>query len=1280
MKLSELQQALRAADSAAVLVTPRVLERVIQLEGKLPTFVWEVPHRKCYVVDRHVLFRHVEQDELNLEPDRLLPPTVILLARPAPEELNNEEPEAILLTYWRRLFHASVHLALEKKTAEGTLSPEDLRARIQQIGEAEFEEIRMVLDQDHYLLRPTDERCVYIEFAAVYLELRHFEANLLPIYFPAIGDFEGIDQMLARDVDAPALFAHTRLAGAPTPVPHTDTSSDESDDFYWRLRKRAEKAGRTGNVVRAAILRTKAARVAPAALTATTRAEAEQDLQRLTTRLQAALLLSDTGAAEWLKDLPALLDKADQGDQGSRPVEARLLYDLQQVCLDHERDIYALDLVEYVLSAGKRPIKRPLPSQRLVRVIKHLRSAAQRLTMARVSDADRQHLGRLLQSSLNKCEERLRDRLRPVLTDALQDVGLTPRNPPERTAFLKVIEELLDRIVEHGFVTFGDLRDTLSRNQLKMPDLAEPQEFVRGDPLLRLDRRLATLLDGVYRPGEFYLRWLERFTALGFGTVNGRKLNRYFLFPFGAAFLLVFAFVHVVGWFTGQGHTPPAAVPKPAAAAAAPAATAPGPAEPGKKAEDGENPKRPAALDPDAANLEAGLEEIAETAARKSRFESLVFRSLLAPMEWLAVLGLGVFLLALINHEPLRQRCVWLAVRLGRLLQLVLIDLPGRLLRIEALQRIGASWSFQLFYWYLLKPLVVCAIVWPLFRGVITDVRVALPLLFLALNFLVNSRLGQAAGEAFVQTIGKLYEMLRSGFLSGLVRMVMHGFKRMVDFVEELLFSVDEWLRFRSGDSRFSMVVRAILGVFWYPVSFLARLYLVVLIEPTINPIKLPLSVLFAKIVYPLLIAGLPHEASLAEQLNYLAALGARPLAFLDPSWARALGWIIGMPTLWLLPDACTFLFWEMKENWRLYRANRPTNLRPVMIGQHGETMLQLLRPGFHSGTVPSLYARLRQAERDAGRTNNWRGARTWRRALQDVERTLQRFVSRELVTLLQQSPSWRGQSLSVGWVALASNRIRVELILADYPADSLWLEFEDRSGWLVAGVREAGWTAQLTPEQGQAATTALAGLYKLAGVDLVREQVRANLPPAATRYDVVNWDLVIWRDRKPPEALAYDLGTRRDQLRPRPLGSRRAVDGPILDARAVLFAAVPLTWERWVEAWQRDQQGLGPPRPFGPAVQLLPLSAPQQFPKVKADDRIQVAPGGPAHGLDGQIRAIDPRPPEPGHRNADEGIQQPPVPPPPVRPAADDERPNGPVPPSLGRELGNGKHEGAEP
>src|SRR5439155_26773604 len=181
----------------------------------------------------------------------------------------------------------------------------------------------------------------------------------------------------------------------------------------------------------------------------------------------------------------------------------------------------------------------PLSSLQLVRVTNDLRSAAQRLTLARVSDDDRKGLARLIQSGLEQCEERLRERFRPVLRDAFHDVGLDAASPPEQVAQSKMIEELLDRIAENGFFSFADLRDTLSRNQLKLPDLTDPSSYWLGDPLLRLDRRLSTLMEGVYRHGEFYLRWLESCSSLFFGTAVGRFLTLNLIVPFGGAFALI---------------------------------------------------------------------------------------------------------------------------------------------------------------------------------------------------------------------------------------------------------------------------------------------------------------------------------------------------------------------------------------------------------------------------------------------------------------------------------------------------------------------------------------------------------------------------------------------------------------------------------------------------------------------------------------------------------------------------------------------------------------------
>jgi hypothetical protein len=1095
MKLAELQHALRATDPAAVLVSPRVLERVIQEVYKLPTLLWQVPHAKSCVVDRQVLFRHVEQEELDLESDRLLPTTVILLRRPTTEQLNALESGDLLLKYWRLLFHANIHRELTNRRAVGKLEPEDVGARIEDLGLAEFEEIRSVLVQDGYLMTDADERAVYTEFAALFLELRHFAPGLLPAYFPAIDDLGRIEPLLARDVDAVELLARTRLPDAPGPTSQPPERSDEAHEFYWKLMKAAEYKARAGNLVHAAILRMRAGRVAPPALAFGTRAEAQADLQKLMVRLQAALQMSDDEAAEWMKDLPALLDKADQG---SNPVEAALLYDLQKVCLDHERDIYALDLMDWLMSGGHRSIKRPLPGLRLVRVTRHLRSAAQRLTLARISEADRQHLAGLLEGTLRRCEQGLRTRFRPVLTTALQDVGLHPANPLERTAFHKIVEELLERITAQGFLTFGDLRDAISRNQLKLPDLPDPEEFIHGDPLLRLDRRLATLLDGIYRPSAIYMRLLERFTALNFGTKTGRWLTRYVTLPFGGAFVAWEGLKIVMHWF---GAPPP----------------------------------------PLAVNL--GM--------------------------WLV---LAAFLLGLLHSATVRRTVTELGRLTGRPFHKLFVDVPLWLVRWPLLRRAVASWPFQLFYWYLFKPLLACALLWLFWPQYFQEPLHAVGI-FAAVNLLLNTRAGHAAQELVRQSFVSFVELLRAGLLPGLIQLVLYVFKRAIELVETVLFTVDEWLRFRSDAGPGALTVRAILGLVWYPVSYVVQFFLVVLIEPGYNPVKAPVCYLAAKFMAPLNIWAMAQLTQMAAEWDLAVRLLVYPLASV---------------TIFHLPDVFGFLFWEMKENWSLYRANRPRVLRPVVVGGHGETMRRLLQPGFHSGTVPRLYARLRRAEARALMIGNRRDVRAVRHALRETASAVRLFVEGELVSLVEQAFSWQNQGLSVGKVALASKRFRIALTHASYPDAPVELEFEAHAGWLVAGLGDAGWLGQLSPEQARALTTGLAILYKLAGVDLVREQLQANLPPGTATYDLTSEGLVLWRERRLGGGAVYNLRDRTGRLKPYPVGTASGI-WPVSDRKRLVFADLSLTWDQCVRCWEQDRSGSGHPQLLGPAVQLLP-------------------------------------------------------------------------------------------
>ena len=219
--------------------------------------------------------------------------------------------------------------------------------------------------------------------------------------------------------------------------------------------------------------------------------------------------------------------------------ERRLLHDLQNVCLDHEREVFRLEPVGWIMSLGRRPLRHPLPHLREVTMSRHLRSAARRLRRVRLPARRAEQLEGLLRAAVDNAEEALRQRFRPWVDSTLESIWVRPANLPERVAYRKLVEEMLDPIESRGFTTLGDLRDAASRSNLKLQDLAGAGEFLRGDRLLQADKALGEVLDGVHRRGEVYLRWLQRFSALAFGTSAGRFLTLYLALPFGGSFVLL---------------------------------------------------------------------------------------------------------------------------------------------------------------------------------------------------------------------------------------------------------------------------------------------------------------------------------------------------------------------------------------------------------------------------------------------------------------------------------------------------------------------------------------------------------------------------------------------------------------------------------------------------------------------------------------------------------------------------------------------------------------------
>ena len=1143
--IAELQQILRRTEPAALLVPPRILRRVIKRDCGLTGPGLQVPHRKSYVIDRERLLLFADPDELGMEAGRDLPPTLLLFPRPDAQRLAARDRGATLLKYWRLLFHARVHVALQ---ARG-LSAGEVHKRIRRIGQTEFDEATAVLRQEHFLLPPGDAATAYEEFAAVYLELRHFAPHLLPVYFPACSTCTAIDATLTEDVEAAAIFAATRLEGAANPAPPPATTLEEEQTLgrsvseepgpepspalganerpraYRRLLGRADRAAARGNLARAAVFRMRAVALAPLGQAGPTRAAARRDLMQFSQRLQKALGYADDVAGDWRQALFALLEPAARGIW---PAESRMLYDLQKVCIDQERPIYALDLVEWFVTWGRRPIQRLLPFHGAVLTVKHLRSAMHRLTVIRIPEPIRRRLIVLMIESAHHVEHRLRQRLRPVIRDSLEGVGLTPRNIAEEVARDKVVEELLDLVVEHGFLGMGDLRDAVARNRLKLPDLTEAGEpaagsvapsgkrpgvlaaaahglktFFFGDALIRANRQLAVQLDGVYHRGEIYLRWLQRLTAAAFGTLVGRLLTLYVALPFGSAIALLKMWDEVTERFEG------------------------GPPE--------------------------GSEEAVEAAKHINPY---------------AFFGLGLFFLVLFHVPPFRRALLYACVKLWHALYGLFHDLPAWLLRRPWVVRVLQSGPWLFFYQFIFKPLpwaVLCMLSLHALGMTPADSACVGVGVFVAASFLLNSRWGLYIEEMWTDSLVRSWQLIAADLVPGLVRWVIYLFRRLQEEVERLLYTVDEWFRFRPGDNRLSLFVKPVLGLVWFIFTYVFRMIFNLFVEPTFNPIKhFPVVTVTAKLIVPI--------------YGELFALFSAPI---EPILGKALGKTVAGGAIFLLPGLAGFLVWEFKENWRLYRANQSPTLQPEIVGHHGETVLRLMRPGLHSGTLPKLYARLRHGR--------GRSPRKQYEALHHLRERLRHFVERNLLAVLSGSKSWgEVNPLGVGDIQIATNRLRLELRGA---GASVHVDFEEHAGWLTGGLSclaawPETWLAALTQEQATVFRDALAGFYKLAGVDIVREQIEALLPPGVA-YDVTTEGLVVWLAGEEGEVI-YDLNGSPD-LTPKVCGTMSNTLLPPLSVESLFYSRTPILWVDWVQTWQLDHDGKGHAPLLPLRVQLLP-------------------------------------------------------------------------------------------
>jgi hypothetical protein len=1081
INLDDLERAVAAADANAYLFPRRLLRRVIRRDRGV-VILGRAARQSTYVIAGTKLAAIVRPEEVSPTAARgPWPATVLLLQRPAPEDLASLPPRVLLAIAWRRLFRARVQAEIRRKNDAGAIDADGLAERIARIGRTEFEEAGLVFQQDGWLLPPGSEAEVYVLFAAHFLELSAFAPALIHPTFPAVEAPATLTAVFAGDVAATAVLAATRPRGAPDPalVAPASLADDgfdadaevepEGDDERApelegpaardrSLSARARAQADRGNLVRAAVLWTRAAAMAGGepGSGSRSRSAARSALRRLARRLRAVLGFGEREVEAWTRAMSALLPHAAREFWAP---EARLLYDLQRVCLDHERESYRIDLLTWLLSMGRRPLRTPLPYVREVLVSSRLRSAVRRLPRVRLARGERARLEALLRPAVHRAELALRQRFRPGIAATLGSTWVAPGNLPERVALAKLIEDLLDQIVSRGHLTLSDLRDAASRSDLKLPDLSSPGEFWRGGRLLVADRALGRAFDGVHRRGEVYLRWLQRFSMLAFGTSAGRLFTLFVALPYGGAYVVLEGLQHLVA-LTGA------------------------------------HPRM----------VNAG-----------------------------SLLTVGTVVLSVVNYVRFRRQLIATLRRIGRVLRRVVVDLPRRIVDHPAVQSLlhspVAGWAWR----FALKPSLAAAPAWGLARLCGGERELAFVVAagtFVGTSFVLNTRAGRVLEDVVLDAVVRGWRWAVLDVVPGVFRLVMGLFKRVVEAVERVFYAVDQWLRFRGGQSRWSLVAKAIAGPLWAAVAYLGRAGLNVLVEPQLNPIKhFPVVTVSHKIIFP---------------MTPLFVAAFTP--FFGPVDAK----LVAGTVVLLLPGMFGFLVWELKSNWRMYEANRPATLQPVAVGGHGETVVRLLRPGFHSGTLPKAFARFRRARRrvwtgpDVPRPE--KAAQKQREALHHTEEALRRFVERDLLALLAGSRALGGPGSAVvlGEVRLATNRIRLELLPPGvHEAEPLGVDIEERGKVLVGGVWQTGWLDTISPDARQTLDTALTGWFLKSGVALVQT-------PGSPVGDDGN-------GASPP------------QTAPRRL------------------AEVEVTWSKWVEAWAVEEAGQRLSAPLAGVAGVLP-------------------------------------------------------------------------------------------
>ena len=691
--------------------------------------------------------------------------------------------------------------------------------------------------------------------------------------------------------------------------------------------------------------------------------------------LAAKWKLDPTSATE-IRTLIGRLAAEDRRRYGSTPARA-LLSALEQVLLEGGNDYFELRPVTWLLTLTRTRMRQVLPFQSLLQALRALEIGHQRLEEMLWPIADLERFDQALSTLTKRIHARFDAQIGPRLDRAMREADFVPRDHRETVAAQKMKLELLDVIKLRRHLKFTDVRDVVARNILRLPD-PTLVEFFRGDRLRRFDRTATRALPGVYHPGEFYIKGLQQLSAPLFGTNLGRTIMRHLLLPFGGAYLLLKSLdlmVHVIPHIDQTFHV-------------------------------------------------------------NTTVSVLLVGGVI---NSLAYSGLG------------RHLAVTLWRGASYLVRFILYDGMRRLLRWKPMVNLLSTGLIRGLGRNLVQPLLIGTL--PLIPIIVLAVFVdEVPIepglwlagLAFALGTLLrNTPTGRRFLDNLSTSVGTFLRRANQALFIGAIQQLLYFFKEVTRRFSQLLYRVDEALTHHLGEHPLSLVVKAVLAPLWRLAEGLIQFYVTVLVEPQVNPVK----------HFPVVTVG--HKL----MLPFLPAITA---AFIDIS-ASVLPKVIAYPlvtlTIILLPGLFGFLVWELKENRKLYQANhrpalspdldatrveqgeseRMVWIEPAVIGAHGESMHGLMSRGFHSGTLPKGFDRLRKVISDEIRDEvpYPKSLRRVQRQLEEVQQTVCVFFEREFAFALRE----RCQDLdcSLRRVETSSPRIATNLIelRADLFADA---------------------------------------------------------------------------------------------------------------------------------------------------------------------------------------------------------------------------------------------------